>query len=466
MTPAAPPDPAYASGRWEALGTRLRSMTPEFLGRASLAVLAFAVAMGVVVGTWPALAPFAAGAVIAYAVLPIANALDRVMPRVLAALVAEVLAVAALIAIVIVVVPPVVNGLTQVAARIPPPDQVEARLADLQAQLGTLPEPARSVVLAVATDVAASLQAAIDGFVEGLAGFVTSQILGVLETASFLLGLLVVPVWILTVVADERRIKRRALATVAPGIRADVYAMFRIVDRSLKTFLRVQVVQAVAVGGLVWAGIQLAEAIGLADLRYDAAAAVILGMFQVIPQLGFLLGFLPLLLVLAVSGPVPFAVMVVVYIAANRLAGTLVSSPVSRGVLDVHPALMIPGLVAIGQLGLVPLLAGAPLIVIARDSVRYLNGRMSEPPKPANVLPGERGWDTGRRTRSSAQAAPAAVPAVYRAPAARTPAPSTVTAGAPAPAQPPFVPSVYRRLPATPVVATRPTPATEGSSIP
>jgi predicted PurR-regulated permease PerM len=435
-------------------------MTPEFLGRAALAVAAFLVVMGVVAGTWPALAPFAAGAVVAYAVLPIANALDRFMPRVLAALVAEVLAVAALVAIVIVVVPPVVTGLTQVASRIPPPDQVEAGLADLQAQLGTLPEPARTVVLAVATDVAASLQAAIDGFVEGLAGFVTSQILGVFETASFLLGLLVVPVWILTVVADERPIKRRALAAVAPGLRADVYAMFRIVDRSLKTFLRVQVVQAVAVGGLVWAGIQVAEAIGLVDLRYDAAAAVILGLFQVIPQLGFLLGFLPLLLILAVSGPVPFTVALVVYIAANRIAGTLVSSPVSRGVLDVHPALMIPGLVAIGQLGLIPLLAGAPLIVIARDSVRYLNGRMSEPPRPANVLPGERGWE---KTRGGAgSTAPTPAPGVYRAPAA----PSPVTAGAPAPAPQPFVPSVYRRTPAMPVLAPQPTPATEGSSIP
>jgi hypothetical protein len=170
---------------------------------------------------------------------------------------------------------------------------------------------------------------------------------------------------------------------------------------------------------------------------------VLLGTPQVVPQLGFLLGFLPLLLVLAVSGPQTFLVVLAVYILANRAAGTLVNTSVSRGVLDVHPALMIPGLVAIGQLGLIPLLVGAPLIVIARDTVRYLNGRLGEPAMPANLLPGERGWVARKR---GAKAARAVVPSAYRAPAA-----SPVAAPAP------FVPSVYRAPTAT--AATRAAPS-------
>ena len=421
---------AHAAGRWADLRARLQTVTPEAVGRIAVALAAVGISTALVVGTWPAMLPFVAGAVLAYAVLPIANTLDRFMPRLLAAILAELVAVAIIVGIAVLIVPPLINGLSLVATRLPAPAVIDQRLADLQAQLGTLPEPMRTVVTSVVTDVVGNLQSALQGFVSGLAAFVTSQVLGILETASFLLGLLVVPIWVLTVVADERRIKQRGAAVVAPAIRQDVYALFRIVDRSLGTFLRVQVLVAIAVGALVFTGLKVAEGLGLIDVRYEVAAAVLLGAPQVVPQLGFLLGFLPLLLVLAVSGPQTFLVVLVVYILANRAAGTMVNTSVSRGVLDVHPALMIPGLVAIGQLGLIPLLVGAPLIVIARDTVRYLNGRLGEPAMPANLLPGERGWVARKR---GARAAKAVVPSAYRTPAAASVSPAAA-----------FVPSVYR----------------------
>ena len=71
------------------------------------------------------------------------------------------------------------------------------------------------------------------------------------------------------------------------------------------------------------------------------------------------------------------------YVVANRAAGSLVSTGVSRGVLDVHPAMMIPGIVVIGQLGVIPLLAAAPIIAISRDLIRYTHGRLEEPPLPS-----------------------------------------------------------------------------------
>ncbi|HEU0244014.1 MAG TPA: AI-2E family transporter, partial [Candidatus Limnocylindrales bacterium] len=294
---------ALANGRWAALRVRLQTVTPEALGRVVVALAAIGLSAWLMAATWPALMPFVAGAVIAYAVLPIANTLDRFMPRILAAVLAELVALSILVGVAVLIVPPLLNGLSLVATRLPPPAVVDQRLAELQAQLGTLPEPMRTIVTSVTTDVIGNLQGALQGFVSGLAAFVSSQILGIFETASFLLGLLVIPVWVLTVVADERRIKQRGAAAVAPAIRADVYALFRIVDRTLGTFLRVQVLAAIAVGAFVWLGLTAAERLGLIDVPYEITAAVLLGVPQVIPQLGFLLGFLPILLVLAVSGP-------------------------------------------------------------------------------------------------------------------------------------------------------------------
>ena len=107
------------------------------------------------------------GAVLAYAVLPIANRLDRYMPRVLAAVLAELVAVAILVLAVVAVVPPLVNGVVEVAARLPTQAEVRALARELRGPLGELQEPVRGIVLAVVTEAAANLRSALDGVVGG-----------------------------------------------------------------------------------------------------------------------------------------------------------------------------------------------------------------------------------------------------------------------------------------------------------
>lgn len=321
---ASPQARSRAASRWRSATDRLRTVSPQALGRGLIALTIVGLALGTSIATWPALLPFLIGAVIAYAVLPIANRLDRFMPRVLAAVIAELIAVAILAGVVIVVVPPLFNGLVRVAGLLPTPDQVQAWLAQLQADLGQLPEPARSVLLAVATEASVNLGQALNGLVEGAGAFVTEQLLGIMGTVTFVIGLLVIPAWILTLVSDERAIKRQAVSLLAPTARADVVAVFRILDRALGTFLRVRVLLALVAVFLIWLGLLLAEQLGLGTFPYAVAAAVLLGALLLIPELGFLLGFFPILLILAIQGVIPAITLGVVYFGANRIASALV----------------------------------------------------------------------------------------------------------------------------------------------
>ena len=97
---------------------------------------------------------------------------------------------------------------------------------------------------------------------------------------------------------------------------------------------------------------------------------------------------------LGIAGPIPAAAVAIVYLVANRIGSDLVETRVSRGVLDVHPALLIPAIVVLSQFGLLWLFAAAPVVAILRDVTRYLAGRLGDPPAPANVLPGERPPDS------------------------------------------------------------------------
>jgi predicted PurR-regulated permease PerM len=403
---------ARAGVRWAALGERLRTISPEALSKGVIAFGIIGVATLLSVATWPSLLPFAVGTVIAYAVLPIANRLDTFMPRVVAALLAELVAVAILVGVLLIVVPPILNGLVEVALRLPTGEELRGRLDGLQAQLGQLPEPARTVVVAVATESATNLQSAINGFVDSAASIVSSQILGIFNTLSFVLGLLVIPAWILTIVADERQIKRRAGSLLPVAMRRDAAAIVTIIDRAFGTFLRHRVLLAIVSGLIVWGGLELTNAIGLTQIRYTATAGTLLGFLQLIPELGFFLGIFPILLFIPVSGPVVALTAFVVYWVAVKVADTLVGGRVSKGVLDVHPAVLLPAIVVLSQFGVGWLVAAAPVIAIIRDLVRYAYGRLSDPPMPAGLVPGAKG-STVVATRTSP------TPSVYRGVAAR-----------------------------------------------
>ena len=444
---ASPAARTRARERWHVLADRLRTIRPEALAKGAIGLVLIWVSVSLAVASWPALMPFVVGAVLAYAVLPLANRLDKVMPRVLAALLAELLAVGLLVGIVILVVPPLLNGLLTVARRLPTPDELKTALADAQGQVGTIPEPMRTIAQTILTDTATTIQGALQGLAGQAADVLASQLLGIVGTASNVLGLLVIPAWILTMVSDERTIKQRGGRLFPEAIRADVLALFRIVDRTMGTFLRVRVLLGVVSGFLVWGGLAIADQVGFGPFNFAVSAGVLLGTLQLIPELGFFLGFFPILLVFAIGGPVSGTVAVVVYVDEVKIASGLVETRVSRGVLDVHPGLLIPAIVVLSQFGVIWLLAAAPAVAIVRDLVRYANSRLADPPGPANVIPGE--TVTGSR---AGRAMP--VPSVYRAP---TP---SVPAARPAPTRA-TIPAVYADL--TPRTGARPTTVTQRS---
>ncbi len=456
---ASPAARTRARERWHVLADRLRTVRPEALGKAAIGIALIAVSTRLAIASWPALLPFVVGAVLAYAVLPIANRLDRYMPRWLAALLAELLALAILGGVVAVVVPPLLSGLGIVAGKLPDPVQVRAWVSTLQDQIGAIPEPMRSIALAVLTQTAANLQGVLHNLVNEAAGAVTGQLLGVFGTLSNLLGLLVIPAWILTLVADERTIKRRGARMFPEAVRADVAALFRIADRVASTFLRVRTLLALVTGIFVYAGVSVANQLGVGDGTYAVAAGVLLGALQLIPEIGYLLGFVVLLIPLAIGGPVSALVLAAIYIGSVKGASMLLEDRLSRGVLDVHPGILFPAIVVLSQFGMIWLFAAAPMVAIVRDLVRYANARLSDPPGPAGVLPGET-----VNSRAGPGAGAAAVPTVYRAPApARVAAAGAAIQAAPPARTSPAAPA--RTAPTTPVrvaraaVASRPVPA-------
>jgi predicted PurR-regulated permease PerM len=187
-------------------------------------------------------------------------------------------------------------------------------------------------------------------------------------------------------------------------------ALLTIVHRALSTFLRVQIAAAVALGVAVYAGLDLVARAGIASYPAAIALAAFMGTAQVIPQLGGLIGAIPIVLIAFArqDDPAAAVALLVVYLVAQQLVKLAVGGRLGRD-LNVHPGLALPAFAVISQISLGWLLLSAPILVIARNTVRYLRGRLAEPPQPAGVLPWER-----RRAGSGSAPRPAPVPSIYR----------------------------------------------------
>ena len=153
--------------------------------------------------------------------------------------------------------------------------------------------------------------------------------------------------------------------------------------------------------------------------------------------------------VVRTNEPLVWGGYLVIYLVAIRLVSMAVGGRLGRD-LSVRPSLALPAFAILSQLGLVWLLVSAPLLVVIRDTVAYLRGRLAEPPRPAGLLP----WE-----RSRTQTAPASVgrPPVYRTAGAAARRPARPPGALPAPARPPAAP-------VPPVVPGQPVPQAGGAA--
>ena len=410
-----------AAAAWADVRDRLRTVTPQAIGRAVVVVGALAGGAWLTRATWPALLPFLVGGLITYQLMPVVDALDRVMPRFLAAIVSVTTVVAAIVAIAILVLPPLANVFVRFALTLPTSTDVNQSIAELQQRLGNLPEGSSAIVVPVLTTVTTTIRDAVSGVAGGLDDVVRTAIGALLNAIGALLGLIVLPTWMLVLMSDKHRARAAIDRRIAPSLRPDAWAIVAIVDRAAGAYLRGYVVTAGIVAVMAYAGLVISPKLGGPTFQQPVALAVFAGVAQVIPIVGTIIGLLPVLLI-APLAPANAATYLGVYIGARVIGSSLVGSRIMGRRLGVHPAIMVPGVVMIGQFGVLWLLLSAPIVAIAVDTVRYVHGRLSEPPHPAGVLPGQPMPVSALASGS----APPPVPSAYRA--GRSPAPIAIAA--------------------------------------
>ncbi|MCY7306905.1 MAG: AI-2E family transporter [Rhodoferax sp.] len=354
--------------------------TPSQKAAAAWAALAALVALVV----WllaPVLTPFVVAAVLAYALTPLVNWLDRVgrgrIPRLLAVLLVEVLAILAILGVALLIVPILAKELPLLRDQVPVLfDQINAALSPLLAQLGV------NVSLDVAS-IKAFVLKYLNANVEDVFGsLLTSLKLGGSVAFAIVGNAILIPVALFYLLMDWDRFVATTLKVVPTRVRAAFDSFTGEADQVLGQYLRGQM--------LVMLILALYYSVALALFGLDLALpiGVFTGLAIFVPYLGFGLGLVLAMLAgllefAAAAGPGKALLMVAVVYGFGQVVESLYLTPRLVGErIGLHPLAVIFALLAFGQMfGFVGVLIALPasavlLVAIRRAWVSYLASRL------------------------------------------------------------------------------------------
>ena len=317
-----------------------------------------------------ALPAFFIGVALAFVLDPIVTFVARQgAPRwagVIAAYVAVVLAVWVVIAF---AVPPIARQTTEFIAHLPElgasVGEFERALLEWYASL-PLPDDLRA---AIDAQVAAGGQA----FADILRGLLAPTLTAVLRAATFIFGLVVIPVWLFYVLKDREGFSRSVAGALPSGWRPDAEKLLAMLGRVGGRWVRGQLLLGASIFVATVIGLTFLTVIGFSEFgQFTLVLALIAGLLEFVPIIGPIIAAVPAILIgLSISFPAAVAATLL-YIAIQQLENNLLVPKVLGDAIELHPAVMILALVVGGALfGIGGAILAAPVVAAGRDLYRY-----------------------------------------------------------------------------------------------
>ena len=335
----------------------------------------FALAMIVILALllWTArgaLPAFFIGLALAFVLDPAVTFLARRgVPRWAGVLVMYLALVAVIWALIAYALPPISRQATELIEHLP---ELGAALADVERGLAEwyegLPLPGELRQM-VDQQLTASGQAIADL----LRGLLAPTLNAVLRAATFVLGLIVIPVWLFFVLKDREGFSRSVAGALPPSWRADAENVLALLGRVGGRWVRGQLLLGLSIFIATVIGLTLLTVLGFAEFgQFTLILALIAGVLEWLPILGPIIAAVPAILIgLSIGFPAAVAAAVL-YTAIQQLENHILVPKVMGDAIELHPAVMILALVVGGALfGIGGAILAAPTVAAGRDLYRY-----------------------------------------------------------------------------------------------
>jgi len=348
--------------------------------RAALTLVLVLLVAGLLFTARRALMPLAVGTLVAYIMLPLIDWFDahirpafrkRQFVRSAMVLVVYLLSLAVIAGFLASIIPPIGAQLQVLLKRLPDLAASVQRVAPEVVQ--NLLERYNELVPA---NIRLAVQRSFDNTVQALADSIQTGALKavnvVLTTLSYMVGLLVVPLWMFYVLPEMTAAFYRLIPL---PLRDDTRHILLLIDGLLGSYLRGQLILCFAVG--------TATTIGLSILGIDLALLLgaIAGVLEIVPVLGPILGAVPAVLVTLASSPQRLLWVIGLAVVVQQLENYVLVPQISHGSMRIPPAISILVLIVGSEVGgVLGAILSLPLTAMVRDISHYLYLRLDDHP--------------------------------------------------------------------------------------
>ena len=317
-----------------------------------------------------ALPAFVIGLALAFVLDPGVTLLHRRgVPRWLGVLLMYVVVVAFFWIVFAFAVPPIASQLNAFLERLP---ELGDQAGDLQSALNDWYE-GLAIPAGLRDAIDQSLgtgRQALGDFVSGIAAPFAAALF---RTATFVLGLLIIPIWLFFVLKDRERLPSAVSSALPPGWRADGRNVLGLLSRVGGRWVRGQLLLGASIFAATAIGLTVLTLFGFGEFgRFTLVLALIAGILEWLPIIGPVIAAVPALLIALTIDPAAVVAVVILYTLIQQLENNLLVPKVMGDAIELHPAVMILSLVVGGALfGFWGAILAAPVVAAARDLYRY-----------------------------------------------------------------------------------------------
>lgn len=332
-------------------------------------VILLMLATGIIIGSRVILFPLLSSFALAYMLEPLVEVFERrKWSRTTAVLATLALAIFVLTLALVFVIPSIWSQLVKSYEQLPSALEAGHRVVDpLIAKLKTTSPPVYNFLQSLLEKARAPEQQAEIGAAVGI--WLQGGLLKLVTATSSLFDLLLIPFFVFYLLSDYLKMKARIERWIPPRYRAVGGNLLSQINNVLSAYVRNQVVIAFVMG--------LLYSFGFAVLRVPLALTIgmISGFLNFVPYLGTLTG-----MVLAVSftaldgaGPARLFGVLAVFVIVQSVEGYYLTPKLLGESLNLHPLVVLLGLVIGGNLfGLLGIILAVPVIAAAKVILRFL----------------------------------------------------------------------------------------------
>lgn len=194
------------------------------------------------------------------------------------------------------------------------------------------------------------------------------------KTSGVLLGLLsrmfsliMAPILAFYLLKDLEVIKEFLWSLIPKRRKKGIKVLLGRVDRSLFGFFKGQLLVSLLVAILSTIGLYLL------NIKFYLIIGIIVGIFNIVPYFGPILGALPAVIIASFSSSKLVLMVVLLFFVIQQIEGGVIAPKIMGEEVGLHPIVIIFSLLAGGELlGIIGMLIAVPIAAIIKELLRYI----------------------------------------------------------------------------------------------